>query len=516
MYKDMKKDITELASKEGIDACIAYCFDESNDNAASDFDRLLECWSPDEVIGRLARLRFKDCAAVVRQIRQSASLKYDGRPVKTIATYYHRLNNGGTERVLCQLCKIWVKMGYKVIVITEEQPSDEDYELPEGITRLVIPPFLTLPKNYQVRAEALRRIIQDYHVDTFVFHGWWVPCALWDVLTIKASGASCIVVYHNVFSYWMLNDDKNLTNIGDSMAFLTIADAIVTLSKSDQAFWSCFNNNVHECINPFSEDLAGWVPAPYSANHSILWLARLDSKQKSPMDIIPIMKEVLCDVPDAVLHVVGKSNDGYLEMKMKKAVSRQHLEEHIVFEGFHTDVKPWYRDCQIFLMTSSFEGYPLTLQECKMAGRPCVLYEMPYLTLCEGNRGLIPVPQRDTRAAARALVSLLTDDALCDRMGRDARAHIEELAGVDLEGKWRQIFQSVEQVHQSAVPEAERMMMETLIAHYMQSLQDAKSVTIRKIVRKLVPDRLKPAFEAFLPRIPSGVRIVIKRLLHWS
>ena len=57
------------------------------------------------------------------------------------------------------------------------------------------------------------------------------------------------------------------------------------------------------------------------------------------------------------------------------------LEDSVILHGFHKDVKPFYQKVSLFLSTSAYEGYQLTLQESKIAGLPCVTYEMPYLTL---------------------------------------------------------------------------------------------------------------------------------------
>ena len=509
-------DILQINYTDLLNDCIHHWFFIKDNEKAAGFDLLIQYLKPERVIGRLAELRFNEGACIARQVQFSSALSYDGHPVKTIATYYHRLANGGLERVLCQLCHLWTAMGYRVLVLTDKAPCNEDYPLPSGVERIVLPDWEAVtPQTYHERATVLRRILHDHHVDAVVHHAWVNRLLLWDELTIKAAGAACIIHCHSIFSIGLWGG--NYEALG---APYLLADATVVLSKTDYAFWKYFNNNVHATINPLSENIADWLPSSYTPNHSILWLARLDP-QKYPMDLIPIMEEVVRVVPDAVLHVIGKSENGSIETALREEIARHHLEGHIILEGFHTDVKPWYKTCQVFLLTSAFEGYCLTLAESKMAGIPCVMYELPYLTLCEGNRGILPVPQRDIRAAARALCSLLTDDDLCASMGRDARAHIEELARFDFQKKWHQIFESIEHPHAPLVSREDKMMMETLIDHYMKGLQDAKNclhnarMTRKEAIKVLIPNRLKPLLKAILRHIPSGVKKPIKRLLHW-
>lgn len=72
--------------------------------------------------------------------------------------------------------------------------------------------------------------------------------------------------------------------------------------------------------------------------------------------------------------------------------------------------------------------------------------------------GLIfTVPQRDTKAAADALIRLLKDDVLCERYGKEARAHIEEVSQFDFKGKWCEIFESLEREHTLSVTPEQKL-----------------------------------------------------------
>ena len=147
-----------------------------------------------------------------------------------------------------------------------------------------------------------------------------------------------------------------------------------------------------------------------------------------------------------------------------------------------------------------------------MAGIPCVMYELPYLTLCKGNRGILSVPQRDTKAAADALIRLLKDDALCERYGKEARAHIEEVAQFDFKGKWREIFESLEYEHSLSVTPEQKLMMDTLISHHDIGLQSVKVSILPEKLTNIIKgnETLKKAGKRI---VPYGMRPVIKKLL---
>ena len=481
----------------------------SSEDTAKGFDCLLSRWRPEEVISEIAHTHWDDRAKVARSVQGAASLAYDRRPVKTIATFCRRFANGGIERVVSLLCPLWQQMGYRVILLTAEGPSDKDYSLPEGIERLVIPNVEgKQPEKYRKRAEVLARIIREYHVDAVVYHSNLDTWILWDALIIKACGAAFVLHQHGVFSRFFLEAWDQVKNF---YVPYEVADALVTLSEIDCSFFSYYNGNVYVTMNPLSENPAEWTSNFFPENHHILWIGRM-ADAKRPLDTIPIMKEVVKEVPDAVLHLVGESENGVNEKKLKRGIARAGLSGHIVLEGFTKDVKPWYQSSRIFLSTSTTEGFPMTLAESKMAGIPCVMYELPYLTLCKGNRGILAVPQGDTKAAADALIRLLKDDVLCERYGKEARAHIEEIAQFDFKGKWCEIFESLEHEHTISVTPGQKLMMDILISHHDIGLQSVKVSILPEKLMKIIKGNeiLKKAGKSVIPR---GMRPAIKKLL---
>ena len=84
---------------------------------------LSSVWSFDKALSYFERLNYN------RQDRE----------IRTVATSYFRAYDGGIERVNSELMKIWVDMGYNVILFTEEAENELDYQYPETVKRIVIP-----------------------------------------------------------------------------------------------------------------------------------------------------------------------------------------------------------------------------------------------------------------------------------------------------------------------------------------------------------------------------------------
>lgn len=88
----------------------------------------------------------------------------------------------------------------------------------------------------------------------------------------------------------------------------------------------------------------------------VLWVGRLDMKQKRPDRIIKVWKRIHKSFPDWNLVIAGDGEAGeYLRSLARKIPS-------IEFVG-RVDIKPYYQVSEIICMTSTIEGWPMVLAE---------------------------------------------------------------------------------------------------------------------------------------------------------
>ncbi len=93
----------------------------------------------------------------------------------------------------------------------------------------------------------------------------------------------------------------------------------------------------------------------------ILTVSRLEAEKNIEM-ALDAMKVVLASVPDAGLVIVGS---GSKMQSLKRHAYRLKIEASVAFVGWQTDLIPYYGGCDIFLMTSWYEGYGLVLKEAQ-------------------------------------------------------------------------------------------------------------------------------------------------------
>jgi len=146
-----------------------------------------------------------------------------------------------------------------------------------------------------------------------------------------------------------------------------------------------------------------------------------------------ILIRSLVDV-DADLAVVG---EGPLESELKELAQSLGLAERIRFHGRISDeeLSVLYQQCDIFVLPSTLptECFGLVQVEAMLCGKPVINTELPTgvpWVSVQGETGLTVTPG-DVDSLRQALNSLITDSALCHRLGAAARDRARELFTLD-------------------------------------------------------------------------------------
>lgn len=113
------------------------------------------------------------------------------------------------------------------------------------------------------------------------------------------------------------------------------------------------------------------IPNPVSFNEvvkvrkkkEILYVGRINTSQKRIDLLLHIWRLIFDKYPDWSLNIVGDGED----LELLKALSAQLKLQNVYFYGFRNP-KSFYETASIFCMTSSFEGFGLTLVEAMQHG----------------------------------------------------------------------------------------------------------------------------------------------------
>ncbi|MBA7621097.1 Phosphatidyl-myo-inositol mannosyltransferase [subsurface metagenome] len=150
---------------------------------------------------------------------------------------------------------------------------------------------------------------------------------------------------------------------------------------------------------------------------NILFVGRLE-KRKGANYLLKAYQRVKEEIPDSRLLIVGPGTR--LRHKYERRVRRSGLKD-VVFVGHvsYDELPRYYKTADIFCAPATgSESFGIILLEAMATGKPIVASNIDgYARLVtDGAEGLL-VPPRDEKTLAEALISLMSDESLRQRMG---------------------------------------------------------------------------------------------------
>lgn len=160
-------------------------------------------------------------------------------------------------------------------------------------------------------------------------------------------------------------------------------------------------------------------------------------------DLLTAMVDIHRNVPQAYLLIVG---DGELYDPLQAQVEQLHLTDHVILTGYRADVARILAGLDLFVMASHWEGLPLVVLEAMATGLPVVATAVggtPEVVV-EDVTGLL-VPPHDPDALTNAVLRLLRDPGLRQRMGDAGRTRVVEHFTIErmvhkIEGHYEQLL----------------------------------------------------------------------------
>ena len=157
----------------------------------------------------------------------------------------------------------------------------------------------------------------------------------------------------------------------------------------------------------------------------ILTNAGVFNEQKAQAYLLQAMEMILKEIPVAKLMLVGW---GPKEQELRDDVRKMGLQNNVIFTGKlpHEDVFEVLAVTDIFVLSSLWEGFGLVIGEAMAMGKPVVATRTDgsELLVVDNETGLL-VPPGDYRSLAQAVIQLLQNPGLMQKMGDLGRQRIQ-------------------------------------------------------------------------------------------
>jgi glycosyltransferase involved in cell wall biosynthesis len=173
--------------------------------------------------------------------------------------------------------------------------------------------------------------------------------------------------------------------------------------------------------NPISDNLLQVSPLQLQPPH-ILCLGRLTASKQFEQ-VLQAFATLSPTFPEWELHLIG---DGPARQELEQLAMQLGMSAKIRFFGGLEHPYPQVAACDIFAMTSRFEGFPNALLEALVLGRPAVVYDCPSgpLEMTDHGRVARLVPLNDLRQFTDALAELMADAVVRQQLGDQAKTFV--------------------------------------------------------------------------------------------
>jgi glycosyltransferase involved in cell wall biosynthesis len=146
--------------------------------------------------------------------------------------------------------------------------------------------------------------------------------------------------------------------------------------------------------------------------------------QKAPVDFVRVAARVLKET-DGVHFVMA--GDGELRPQVEEAIREAGIGPHITLLGWHKDMPEFYRNLDVVVLTSLWEGLPCVFSEAMAGELPIVATNVDGAreAIRDGENGYLHQPH-DTEGMAQSVLRLAADSELRRTMGSRGKSRVME------------------------------------------------------------------------------------------
>lgn len=370
--------------------------------------------------------------------------------------------DGGIQRVTYSLASYFISKGHEVYFMAWRIDPDK-YKL-----------SLTDKKmDSQSNKDYIRRFVHEKNIDIVINQAGVSPDTSKLAFEAKKEGAKLISCIHNTLLGHIENIDsyyyprlkkkhlsfleKLLENRMVKQAALQLyiqryrhhytllcekSNRVVLLSEAFMSELSQFTGSdlakrkACAIANPLSYDEVKCS----SHDKRVLYVGRLENKQKRVDLLLKIWADVSPSHPEWSLDIVGRGPD---EADLKKKSSELNL-NNITFHGF-VDPRPYYEKASILCLTSSYEGFGVVLLEAMQYGVvPMAFNSYRSVTdIIKDNINGILVSPFDVKEFSRRMSELMDRKDIIARMSKETIKNSESFSIGEIGRKWDRLFETI-------------------------------------------------------------------------
>lgn len=176
----------------------------------------------------------------------------------------------------------------------------------------------------------------------------------------------------------------------------------------------------------------------------ILTIARIEESQKDYTTLIKAYRLAKDELGERLpkLRIIGKGQD---RDAMQRLADELGIGDSVVFMGVMPNPMPWLVRARAFVLSSKFEGLPVSLVEALLLNVPIIASDCPVgprEVLNDGKCGTL-VPVGDVNLMAKAIVEMVTDGEMVARYKAQEAEHAKKFVWAEASRKFSELCEGL-------------------------------------------------------------------------
>jgi glycosyltransferase involved in cell wall biosynthesis len=373
-------------------------------------------------------------------------------PMK-ISVFIRSLTCGGAERVACVLAKGLEKRGHTVSFLLWGGGEKPFYPLPSSIEVSALgldPPTQNIHQSLVLNARrmtAMGAALRRQKPDVIISHMTHGNC-----LALMATRILCLYRCGIIVSEHNDPDRQGHPAIWRAArrTLYPLADALVPCGRGVGSWFESWLSDRHIVPIPNPVVLDDREPDPaadasarnMAGGRWVLAMGRLVEQKGFDMLLRAFARARAQMQDNWHLGIIG---EGPLQADIEKQIAHLGLEDSVHLLGTFANPLPVLRAGEIFALSSRHEGFPVSLLEAMACGLAPVAFDCNYgprEIIRPGEDGLL-VPAADEKAFAEALIALMRDDAVRERLSQEKDVVLRRWGLCAYLDRWERLLDSV-------------------------------------------------------------------------
>ncbi len=348
-------------------------------------------------------------------------------------------NNGGIGRVTSVIStELDNREDYNVTTISYFQTEDKPlYTIGDNINQVVlyqsrISMLSAIFKNHAIKK--VKKIIQDEKIDVIIACGaLFYPLA---ILAAKGTKAKCICWEHTNPA---IVRDYKFQGLARKLA-VRFADKLVVLTKSAKKYYidklGVKEEKIHQIYNPISPNAIKSSQYDVSSK-KIISVGRL-SYPKNFSLLIEIAAKILPDYPQWSWDIYGSGEE--YELLLEK-IRKHGLEGRVNLKGQVDDIYQRYGEYAFQVMTSRYEGFPMSLIEGAANRLPIISFDIetgPNEIIIQGENGFL-IQKENQDDMIEKICVLIENQSLREKMSQKSVEAVRMFGLEEIIDRWCEI-----------------------------------------------------------------------------